>query len=313
MPRVHPELPSAGVDWAATRTHAHLGAPVLRGGRRPVLLYSPGGGDPRGLGTSAAEEMASHGWVVVCVDHPGDAVAVEFPVGREGRRRVRATVFRGDPRADAGLFRTVVETRVADVRFVLNELEEWAGGGRSTDAAGRPAPEGLARALDLRRVGVYGHSVGGTTAAQAMYEDRSGPRGRHSRRIEAAVDWEGFLDQAPDASGRPGELLPVARYGVDRPLLLVGTDGFQGRTEMERSWSAMLSHPGGRTCRQRIGGAAHWVFTDLAAMVPQLQDAGLMTAEGRKRLVGAAGPEVSVPAVRRSVRAGFARHLPPPS
>ncbi|MFH8407858.1 alpha/beta hydrolase [Streptomyces sp. NPDC018019] len=300
MPVVRPGLPKSGVDWAGTATHAYAGAPVLDG-RWPVLLYSPGGGDPRGLGTCVAEETASRGWVVVCVDHPGDAVAVEFPVGRAGRELVRTTAFRGDPRADAAVFRTMVGARVEDVRFVLRELEEFAAG-RGADAAGRTVPKGLGRALDLGRVGVYGHSAGGTTAAQVMYEDR---------RIGAAVNWEGFLDQAPAASGQAGELLPVARYGVDRPLLLVGTDGFPKREEMARSWSAMLAHPGGRTRQRRIRHAAHWVFTDYAAMVPQLQAAGLMTAEARRRLVGAVGPEVSVPAVRRSVRAFFARWLPP--
>ncbi len=296
MPLVRPGLPRVGVDWAGTATHAYVGAPVLDG-RWPVLVYSPGGGDPRSLGTCVAEELASWGWVVVCVDHPGDAVAVEFPVARAGRERVRTTVFRGDPRADAGVFRTMVGARVADVRFVLDELGSFAAG-RGVDAAGRAVPKGFGRALDLRRVGVYGHSAGGTAAAQAMYEDR---------RIGAAVNWEGFLDQAPGASGRPGELLPVARYGVDRPLLLVGTDGFPGREELRRSWSAVRAHSGGRVRQRRFADAAHWVFTDYAAMVPQLQAAGLMTDEARRRLVGSVAPDVSVPGVRRSVRGFFER------
>ncbi|MEU7204427.1 alpha/beta hydrolase [Streptomyces sp. NPDC045470] len=299
-PQVHPELPRTGVDWAATTTGAYGDAPAQRERRWPVLLHSPGGGDPRALGTSVAADLASRGWVVVAVDHPGDALAVEFPVARAGRERVRTTVFRGDPRADAELFRIMIAARVADLRFVLCRLAELVAG-RNPDAAGRPVPEGLAHALDLRRVGVYGHSAGGTAAAQALYEDS---------RIGAAVDWEGFLDQAPDASGRPGELLPVARDGVERALLLVGTDSFTGRAEMERSWAAALAHPGGRVCRDRLDGTSHWVFTDYASMAPQLQAAGLMSGEGRARLVGAADPAWSVPAVCRQVRTFFARHLP---
>ncbi len=299
-PRVHPELPRTGVDWAATTTNAYVDAPARCGRRWPVLLHSPGGGDPRALGTSVAVDLASHGSVVVTVDHPGDALAVEFPVAREGRERVRTTVFRGDPRADAERFRTMIDARVADLRFVLGWLADLVAG-RVADAAGRPVPEGLGRALDLRRVGVYGHSAGGTAAAQALYEDF---------RIGAAVGWEGFLDQAPDASGHPGELLPVARDGVDRPLLLVGTEGFAGRAERERSWAAALAHPGGHTRRDRLDGTSHWVFTDYAAIAPQLQAAGLMTAEGRARLVGAADPAWSVPAVRRQVRSFFVRDLP---
>ena len=51
-------LPRKGVDWGATRTHAHTGAPA-EPVRRPVLLYTPGGGDARTLGTGTAEELGS--------------------------------------------------------------------------------------------------------------------------------------------------------------------------------------------------------------------------------------------------------------
>ncbi|MDW6058585.1 hypothetical protein SAZ11_11505 [Streptomyces sp. FXJ1.4098] len=150
-PATHPGLPQSEVDWAATMTHAHTGAPA-RSTPHPVLLYSPGGGDPRSLGTLVAEELASHGCVVVAVDHPGDACAVEFPCAMTGRDMVRPTVFRGDPRTDPVTFRTMIATRIADLRFVLDQLEVVAGGG-NPDPAQRPLPEGLGHALELSRVG----------------------------------------------------------------------------------------------------------------------------------------------------------------
>ncbi|MFJ8583234.1 alpha/beta hydrolase family protein [Streptomyces sp. NPDC093595] len=295
----HPELPEAGVDWAATLTHGHTGAPA-QPVRRPVVLYSPGGGDARTLGTGIAEELASHGYVVVTVDHPGDASEVEFPNTTAYRDDpLRTTVFRGDPRTDPGLFRTMIETRVADVRFVLDRLAVLAAGG-NPDAAGRPLPEHLGRALDLRRVGVYGHSAGGTTAAQALYEDR---------RIAAAIDLEGYLDHPARTPGGAGELFPVARDGVDRPLLLVRTDGFRHGQALEPSWSAVAARSGGRVRRCRVDRAGHAVFTDYAAFAPQLQAAGLMSSEDRAGLVGTLEPAVSVPLVRDRVRGFFTRHL----
>lgn len=295
----HPELPDAGVDWAATLTHAHAGAPA-QPVRRPVVLYSPGGGDARTLGTGVAEELASHGYVVVTIDHPGDASEVEFP-GTTAYRDdpLRTTVFVGDPRTDPSLFRTVVGTRVADVRFVLDRLAVLAAGG-NPDAAGRPLPEHLGRALDLRRVGVYGHSAGGTTAAQSLYEDR---------RIAAAIDLEGYLDHPARTPGGTGELFPVARDGVDRPLLLVRTDGFRHGQALEPSWSAVAARSGGRVRRCRVDRAGHAVFTDYAAFAPQLQAAGLMSSEDRAGLVGTLEPAVSVPLVRDRVRGFFTRHL----
>ncbi|MFE4017241.1 alpha/beta hydrolase family protein [Streptomyces sp. NPDC059101] len=271
-PLFHPELPRAGVDWAAALGHAHTGAPA-QPVRRPVVLYSPGGGDPRTLGTGVAEELASHGYVVVTIDHPGDASEVEFPDGS-----IRESVFRGDPRTAPTVFRTAIRTRIADTGFVLDRLEALA--------AGR---DGLGRALDLRRVGIYGHSAGGTTAAEAMHEDR---------RIKAAINLEGFLDY-PD-----GKLFPIAEHGADRPLLLLGTDGFSQKEELERSWSLMR-----HVHRRQLDDAAHGVFTDYASMVPQLQSAGLVTADNRKELIGAIAPEKSVPLVRGYVRSFFARHL----
>ncbi|MFJ8675250.1 alpha/beta hydrolase [Streptomyces sp. NPDC093589] len=298
---MHPELPGTGVNWAATLTHARTGAPAQTV-RRPVLLYTPGGGDPRTLGTGLAEELAGHGCVVVTIDHPGDASEVDFPEAATGRDTVRETVFRGDPRRDPRQFRTAVDTRVADVRYVLDQLELTAAG-RNPDASGRPLPAGLGRALDLRRIGVYGHSAGGTTAAQALYEDH---------RLRAAVNLEGYLDHPPERPGSEGELFPVARYGVDRPMLMLQTDGFPHRAELERSWAAVLAHSHGRTRRGQFGATAHGVFTDYAAFAPQLQAAGLMTAEERIKLVGASGPDRSIPLVRRAVRSFFARQLSAP-
>jgi dienelactone hydrolase len=263
-----PYLPPAGVDWGATLTHARTGATPLPG-RRPTLLHSPGGGDSRTMGSALATDLASHGWTVVLVDHSGDASQVEFPGVRPPGRpdRVRMTELRPDT-MDAAGFRTMIGTRVADLRFVID-------------------------ALRLKRVGLYGHSAGGTAVAQAFHEDR---------RVAAAVNLEGYLD------GTDGELFPVARQRADRPLLLAGTDGFRD-ARLDRSWSALLAH-GGPVARREIANAGHWVFTDYAALVPQLQEAGLMTAAQRAGMVGAADPRVTVRAVGHLVRSFFARHLP---
>ncbi|GAA2760458.1 alpha/beta hydrolase [Actinopolymorpha rutila] len=298
-PYQHPGLPPAGVDWAATMTHAHQGAPASPA-RSPVLLYSPGGGDPRGFGAGLAQDLASHGFVVVTVDHPGDALVVEFPGTTEYRADVvRTTAFREDPRSNPATFDTMIGTRIADLRYVLDQMEVLAEGG-NPDAAGRALPTGLARTVDPRRIGVYGHSAGGTTAAQTTYDDR---------RVNAAIDLEGYLDHPGEPPGEPGPFFPVAEYGVNRPLLLWGTDGFPDRAGMERSWQAMLAHPGGWTRRRELRDAAHWAFTDFAAFAPQLQAAGLMTADARTALVGGIEPARAVPIVRTGVREFFARHL----
>jgi dienelactone hydrolase len=292
-PLGHPQLPTSGVDWAATMTHARYGAPALRG-RRPVVIYSPGGGDPRTLGTCIAEDLASHGYVVVTVDHPGDACDVEFPTATSYRGRYRTTVFRGDPRADAATYRTMIETRVADCTFVADAAETLAAGG-NPDALGRGLPRGLDRAIDPGRLAIYGHSAGGATAAETMYADA---------RFAAAVNMEGYLDWTPSASGVVGELLPIAENGSDRPLLMLASSGFSDEQALNLSWNILLARSGPRVTRHQIARANHWVFTDFAPMAAQLQADGLTSAAARDALVGAIAPGVAVPEIRELLR-GF--------
>ncbi|WP_018348879.1 hypothetical protein [Longispora albida] len=281
---IHPELPDSGVDWQGATGRAHTGAPA-RSGRYPVLLYSPAAGDPRTLNTALAEDLASRGNIVVSMDHPGETSEVEFPGGR-----LRGIALPGPP-GQPDVFSTILQTRLADTRFVLGELTGLASG-TNPDAEGRRLPERLGRALDLGRAGMYGHSIGGTTAAQALYEDP---------RIDVAVNLEGYLDHPG------GELLPVARYGTSRPLLLYGTDGFRDE-RFARGWAAMRAS--GTCVRQEtVASATHWVFSDFATIAPQLQAAGLMTAEQRKSLIGAVEPPVSVPAIRDTVAGFFSGRL----
>lgn len=288
---LHPELPSGQVDWAATKTDAYVDAPA-RAGARPVLLYAPGLADPRTIGTGVAQDLASRGYVVVAVDHTGEASEVEFPGGRVSTIAMPMT-----PEEAARSVRTAVAARVADNAFVLDELEALAAG-RNPDVDGRELPDGLGRALGLDLVGAYGHSAGGAVAVESMYEDR---------RIDSAVNLDGNLNYYPEGD-EPGELFPVAQHGVDRPVLLLGSE--LGRdADIDRSWSALLSQQAAPTRRLQLARAAHHVFTDYAGQGPQLAAAGLMSPADRDALVGPIAPAESVPAVRDYVASFFDKEL----
>ncbi|MGZ0152154.1 alpha/beta hydrolase [Kribbella sp. WER1] len=246
---LHPELPTSGVDWAATLTHSYVDAPALPG-RRPTLVYSPAGADPRTVGTSLAEDLASHGYVVITMDHPGEASEVVFPDGR-----LRVIEITPDVLTDPVRSRLMMDTRFADMRFVLDQLDG--------------------------QVGVYGHSAGGATAAVSLAHPK----------VRAAVNLEGYLDTLD------GELYTIAK----KPLLLAGTDGFRD-VRFDRTWSAVMAQ-GGPVRRVQLSDANHWIWTDYAALAPQLQSAGLMTSANRAKLIGTS--PCGVPEVRRLVRGYF--------
>ncbi|MFE7117897.1 alpha/beta hydrolase family protein [Streptomyces sp. NPDC057654] len=289
-------LPVGATDWAATRTHAVEGAPVARGGggKRPVVLYSAGLGDPRTWNTALVEELASRGYVVVTVDHTHEASEVEFPGGR-----LVPSVFPDllkQPDLDVGaVLRTSMKTRVADTRFVLDRL----GGLRHEHGL----PRGLAHSLDLRRVGMAGQSAGGFTAAQAMHDDR---------RIKAGINMDGQMD-FPDAKGSNGqgsELSSVARDGLDRPFLLMGTDA-EGSGDYRRqpSWNAFWKNTRGWHANLTMKGGQHGSYTDAAALLPQLARQGAVPADVVTKNIGTVRPERAVAAVRAYTVSFFDRWL----
>jgi len=71
-----------GVDSAAARCHAIEDAPVSSEQRTlPVLLFSPSGFPPLML-AAIAEDIASHGYVVVGVNHTYESTVTVFADGR---------------------------------------------------------------------------------------------------------------------------------------------------------------------------------------------------------------------------------------
>ncbi len=72
----------AVADVAAITTNAFAGPELARTGRRlPVVLFSPGFGVSRPLYSGLAADLASHGYLVAVLDHPGEDQPVEFPDG----------------------------------------------------------------------------------------------------------------------------------------------------------------------------------------------------------------------------------------
>ncbi|GAA4621247.1 lipase [Actinoallomurus vinaceus] len=284
------------VDWAATRTHAYVDAPAVRG-PRPVVLYSPGVADPRTWNIALAEQLASAGYVVVAIDHTYEASAVEFPSHRIARTVLPERL--AEAKRDGTLVRLqkqVVAARVADTRFVLDALRALHAGS-DPDADHRRPPRNLAAVLDLRRIGMLGASGGGFTAAQAMYEDS---------RIRAGVDLDGTLGFGDDPA-HP-ELAPVAEHGLDRPFLLMGSAGPGGSDHRtEPSWRSFWAHGRGWRADLTLRGSRHGSYTDAEAILPQLR--GRVPDKTIADDIGTVDPTRAIIAERAYVSSFFDRWL----
>lgn len=243
------------------QTHAFEAAPASLGGWRvagrelprlpwqdrstfPVVVYSHGWGSNSAFGTTLIEELASQGYVVAAIDHPYDAGFVQFPDGR-----LVAGPSEPDP-ADADLSwwdtgnNKLLPVLVADVSSVLDALEEL-NSGANPDAEGTALPQNLGGALDLRRVGMFGHSMGGITMFQVLRDDA---------RVGAGLSLDGGIPQS------------VRATGVDKPIMLMRSEQPDPHRVTETTWQETEKRSWQRSLR--MTGSMHNTYTDLAFLCP---------------------------------------------
>ena len=244
-------------------------APGRRAGGWPVVLFSTGYGVERQLYTGLVQDLASHGYVVAAIDHPHDAGIVSFPDGH--------TVSIGKVGESKNAISNALTVRIADTRYVLDTLRRLDRDSRNGAFSGM---------FDLAHIGMFGHSLGGATAAGTMLIDR---------RLDAGLDMDGVL------FGK------VAVTGLKKPFMLFSADpGFRHKPNLAQFWG----HLRGPRYAVDFAGAAHFAFSDLVFLVPQLAGTREAAAQARIRpLVGTVSPTVAYAAERAYVLAYFDREL----
>ena len=278
-------LPSVRVP----STTARQGAPVLATGTHPVVLYQPGFGDVRELGTGLVSDLASRGYVAVTMDDTYEAAEVQFPRGRVVTAR-----------ADQSFVDAV---RVADTRFVLAALTSLASGA-NPDADHRTLPSGLSQTLDLGKVGMFGHSLGGATTAKAMAADA---------RIGAGINVDGSTFLANPALHQNISKLgaQLATKLGDRAFMIMTHQGHD--THSDPSLAGFWSHLRGWRRFLTMRSSQHYSYTDLEQFLGQLLAAGIvprrLTHPRVAEVIGTIQPHRAVAAQRAYIAAFFDLHL----
>ncbi|WP_181775069.1 alpha/beta hydrolase family protein [Amycolatopsis pittospori] len=208
------------------RVHSRENAPSLPG-RRPLVLLSPGAGNNRTTLTAVAERLAAQGFVVAGIDHAYEAWATEFP---DGLRQCVPCGLPGEPWPGA------IVNRAADTSFVIDTLlkdRRWS--------------------LDPAKIGMAGHSAGGSATATAMAGDR---------RIKAGVNVDGPF---------------FGTLSLDRPLLLLASP--IGEKYYSPSWDETWPRLTGPKERFLLENSGHASVTDSAILIDQLGLRSSMPAE----------------------------------
>jgi hypothetical protein len=230
-------------------------------------------------------DLASRGYIAVTMDDTYEAAEVEFPGGRVVT-----------PRPNQSLVDSV---RIVDTRFVLNELANLASGA-NPDAEHRPFPRGLNTALDLSKVGMFGHSLGGATAAKAMAADA---------RIRAGINLDGSMFLANPALHQDIRKLSAQlamRLG-DRAFMTMTHQGHD--TDSDPSLAGFWSHQRGWRLFLTMRNAQHYSFTDLEQFLSQLLSARIVPHEVTparvSEVIGTIRPTRAVVAERAYIAAFF--------
>ncbi|HEX4773097.1 MAG TPA: hypothetical protein VH351_19845 [Bryobacteraceae bacterium] len=152
----------------------------------PIVIFS--GPLNRFQNTYETEDLASHGFIVVSIDHPYDSDLVVLPDGRRltAGKDSELLVFTSEKALAAS--RPKVERRLAirvgDVKCVLDQLEKWNLNPESR----------FYKHLDLAHIAMIGHSFGGATAAEVCTTDA---------RVRVAVNFDGTMFGASKWAGVP--------------------------------------------------------------------------------------------------------------
>lgn len=124
-----------------------------------LLIFSPGGGAPRFFYATMLEDLARRGYIIVAIDHPYDALVVEFTDGH-AVIGLNKTLTRDE-------VELLVKVRAQDMSFVIDELslQDFA-------------------LINTSDVVAFGHSLGGATVAEATLNDT---------RIKGGINIDGRL------------------------------------------------------------------------------------------------------------------------
>ena len=255
-------------DASKVRPHSMRNADMPTRRLFPVVIMRGGAAAEVSGYATLAEDLASHGYVVVGIDAPYRTGIVVFPDRRVIRRTDENDL---ELYSDADRPRIAVKLMAAwnsDIAFALDRLAQL----NASDASGR-----FTGRFDMTRVGVFGHSFGGAQAAQFCHDDD---------RCKAAIDIDGRLFGS------------VIREGMQKPFMFLFSrraradgvspdpDTRQVLADVQSLYDRLPS-----TTRQWlfIRGANHFTYSDHGVVLSgllqrSLRMVGVLEIDGRRQL-----------------------------
>jgi Platelet-activating factor acetylhydrolase, isoform II len=261
-------------DLSRVRGHSTENPDVsLREESYPVAILRGGASASVVNYTTLAEDLASHGYIVVGIDAPYRTNVVVLPDGRVMKRLPENNPELCDGAEKLSCFNRLLNAWTADIGFVLNRLTALNASDPSGKFAGR---------IDMTRVGVFGHSFGGSQAAQFCHDDS---------RCAAGIDIDGI------------PLGSVIHEGMRQPFMFVFSDQIHATDPESRRVQADIQSiydrlPVDGRWRLSIRGSNHFTFSDDGALLKSGLVRGALRMFGALKIDGARQLAVTAYCVR---------------
>jgi len=235
----------------------------------PILLLSPGYRGTRLYYNVLASAIASEGFMVITIDHPGDTNIITYPDGYTAYSNL-SNVY------DLNELTPYAYARAADASFIIDQLS-------NATAMSKLLPRHGPRQFPIDRVAMAGHSLGGASALLAASQDP---------RIRGAINWDGpFLGSLPP-SGLSQPVLYVTTEHDDYPSLVALWQELKG----PKLWIevASLSHEGMLDIPTLLQAAGQdtGVLADLLGTIAPANSVRILTAYATEWMNGAFAGEV---------------------
>ena len=208
----------------------------------PVVVFSHGLGGSRMGSSYLGKHWSARGYVAVFVQHAGS----DSSLWKNKARNQRLKALKGAIRGGNGLKNTIF--RVQDIPAVLDQLERW----------NHDSKHALAGRLDLKQIGMSGHSFGAITTQ--LVSGQSDPKGETrftDPRIKAAIV---FSPSSP-YQGDPA----VAFAKVKIPwMLMTGTKDIAavGKANLQSRLAVFPALPPGGKYELVLYNGQHAAFTE---------------------------------------------------
>jgi dienelactone hydrolase len=246
------------------RSHNSLDAKPAQSGKPfPIVIFSPGNGTNAELYTVLASDLASHGYVVVGLNHPYDVAAVELSDHEVAQ--FYKDQWSLDASAHASFIAERIQVRTEDMRFGLDQLE----------ALNADVHSPFAGMLDVDSVAAAGHSLGGITASQACTIDS---------RFHACLNLDGLQRGGPFSADETA--IPPSQ-----PFLFLTKEAHLHPRLIEKFESTKESY------WVVVHGASHESFTDGPSLQP-----GLLPLPGRADQILALTQQITLAFLDRTLK-----------